>query len=63
MKVLILEIFFYQKQNIANSETAGSLTESLSILGAELIMETIEQLPELDAKLKTIQKLTMPKRS
>ena len=44
------DILLSRKQNIANSETAGSLTESLSILGADLIMETIEQLPELDAR-------------
>ena len=44
------DILLSRKQNIANSETAGSLTESLSIMGADLIMETIEQLPELDAR-------------
>ena len=51
-----------RKQNIANFETAGSLTESLSIMGADLIMETIEQLPELNAKTQDHTKANYAKK-
>ena len=56
------DILLSRKQNIANSETAGSLTESLSILGADLIMETIEQLPELDARTQDHTKANYAKK-
>ena len=51
-----------RKQNIANFETTGSLTESLSIMGADLIMETIEQLPELDARTQDHTKANYAKK-
>ena len=51
-----------RKQNIANFETAGSLTKSLSIMGADLIMETIEQLPELNAKTQDHTKANYAKK-
>lgn len=56
------DILLSRKQNIANSETAGSLTESLSIMGADLIMETIEQLPELDARTQDHTKANYAKK-
>ena len=56
------DILLSRKQNIANSETAGSLTESLSILGADLIMETIELLPELNAKTQDHTKANYAKK-
>ena len=56
------DILLSTKQNIANSETAGSLTESLSILGADLIMETIELLPELNAKTQDHTKANYAKK-
>ena len=51
-----------RKQNIANFETAGSLTESLSIMGADLIMEIIEQLPKLNAKTQDHTKANYAKK-
>ena len=56
------DILLSRKQNIANSETAGSLTESLSIMGADLIIETIEQLPELDARTQDHTKANYAKK-
>ncbi len=56
------DILLSRKQNIENSETAGSLTESLSIMGADLIMETIEQLPELDARTQDHTKANYAKK-
>jgi methionyl-tRNA formyltransferase len=56
------DILLSRKQNIANSETAGSLTESLSILGADLIIETIELLPELDARTQDHTKANYAKK-
>ena len=56
------DILLSRKQNIVNSETAGSLTESLSIMGADLIMETIEQLPELDARTQDHTKANYAKK-
>ena len=56
------DILLSRKQNIENSETAGSLTESLSIMGADLIIETIEQLPELDARTQDHTKANYAKK-
>ena len=56
------DILLSRKQNITNSETAGSLTEALSIMGADLIMETIEQLPELDARTQDHTKANYAKK-
>ncbi|MGB0754457.1 MAG: methionyl-tRNA formyltransferase, partial [Candidatus Pseudothioglobus sp.] len=56
------DILLSRKQNIANSETAGSLTESLSILGADLIIETIELLRELNAKTQDHTKANYAKK-
>ena len=56
------DILLSRKQNIANSETAGSLTESLSILGADLIIETIERLRELNAKTQDHTKANYAKK-
>ena len=56
------DILLSRKQNITNSETAGSLTESLSILGADLIIETIELLPELNVKTQDHTKANYAKK-
>ena len=40
----------------------GSLTESLSILGAELLIEAIDQLPKLNPKLQEHSKATYAKK-
>jgi methionyl-tRNA formyltransferase len=42
-------VLLTQKHLISNNETSQSLTESLSSIGAELILETLDRLNELHA--------------
>ena len=46
------DILLTKKHSISNFETSSSLTESLSILGAELLIEAIDQFPKLNPKLQ-----------
>ena len=43
------DVLLTQKHLISNNETSQSLTESLSFIGAELILETLDRLNELPA--------------
>ncbi len=43
------DVLLTQKHLISNNETSQSLTESLSFIGAELILETLDRLNELHA--------------
>ncbi|SUZ62253.1 uncharacterized protein METZ01_LOCUS15107 [marine metagenome] len=43
------DVLLTQKHLISNNETSQSLTESLSSIGAELILETLDRLNELPA--------------
>jgi methionyl-tRNA formyltransferase len=56
------DILLTKKQSISNSETSGSLTESLSIMGAELIIEVIDQLPGLNLNKQEHSKATYAKK-
>ena len=56
------DIISTKKHSISNFETSGSLTESLSILGAELLIDTIDQLPKLNPKLQEHSKATYAKK-
>ena len=56
------DILLTKKHSISYFETSGSLTESLSILGADLIIETIELLPELNAKTQDHTKANYAKK-
>ena len=51
------DILLTKKHSISNFETSGSLTESLSILGAELLIDAIEKLPKLNSKLQECYRL------
>ena len=44
------DILLTRKLPISNFETSGSLTESLSIMGGDLIVDVIDQLPDLTLK-------------
>ena len=44
------DILLTKKHPISNFETSGSLTKSLSIMGAELILDAVDQLPDLVSK-------------
>jgi methionyl-tRNA formyltransferase len=56
------DILLTKKHSISNFETSSSLTESLSILGAELLIEAIDQLPKLIPKLQKHSKATYAKK-
>ena len=56
------DILLTKKHSISNFETSSSLTESLSILGAELLIEAIDQLPKLNPKLQKHSKATYAKK-
>ena len=56
------DILLTKKHSISNFETSSSLTESLSILGAELLIEAIDQLPKLNPKLQEHSKATYAKK-
>lgn len=56
------DILLTKKHSISNFETSSSLTESLSILGAELLIEAIDQLPKLNPKLQENSKATYAKK-
>ena len=56
------DILMTNKHPISNTETSGSLTESLSVMGADLIIEAIEQLPELNAKTQDHTKANYAKK-
>ena len=56
------DILLTKKQSISNSETSGSLTESLSIMGADLIIEVIDQLPGLNLNMQEHSKATYAKK-
>ena len=56
------DILLTKKHSISNFETSGSLTESLSILGSELIIEAIDQLPGFDPKMQEHSKATYAKK-
>ena len=56
------DILLTKKHSISNFETSGSLTESLSILGAELLIDAIEKLPKLNPKLQEHYKATYAKK-
>jgi methionyl-tRNA formyltransferase len=55
-------ILLTKKHSISNFETSSSLTESLSILSAELLIEAIDQLPKLNPKLQENSKATYAKK-
>ena len=44
------DILLTRKLPISNFETSGSLTESLSIMGGDLIVDVLDQLPDLTLK-------------
>ena len=44
------DILLTRKLPISNFETSGSLTESLSIMGGDLIVDVLDQLPDLNLK-------------
>ena len=56
------DILLTKKHSISNFETSGSLTESLSILGAELLIDSIDQLLKLHPKLQEHSKATYAKK-
>jgi len=56
------DVLLTKKNLISNFETSGSLSASLSITGAELIVEAIDRLPELDAKIQEHSKATYAKK-
>ena len=56
------DVLLTKKNLISNFETSGSLSASLSITGAELIVEAIDRLPELDAKMQEHSKATYAKK-
>lgn len=56
------DILLTKKHSISNFETSSSLIESLSILGAELLIEAIDQLPKLNPKLQENSKATYAKK-
>ena len=56
------DVLLTRKQSISKFETSGSLTASLSMMGAELIVEAIDCLSELDAKIQEHSKATYAKK-
>ena len=56
------DVLLTRKQSISKFETSGSLTASLSMMGAVLIVEAIDCLSELDAKIQEHSKATYAKK-
>jgi methionyl-tRNA formyltransferase len=56
------DVLLTRKQSFTKFETSGSLTASLSMMGAELIVEAIDSLSELDAKIQEHSKATYAKK-
>ena len=56
------DVLLTRKQSISKFETSGSLTASLSMMGAELIVEAIDCLSELDAKIQEHYKSNLCKK-
>ena len=56
------DILLTKKHTISNFETSSSLTESLSMLCAELLIEAIDKLSKLNKKIQEHAKDTHAKK-